>query len=73
MVQFTDHPEERGDDALITLYTHDTENSKDMTILVIRANTGGDLNTISFDRINEIPTLISSWEHISFADAANDS
>jgi FAD/FMN-containing dehydrogenase len=73
IVEFTDHPEELGDDALITLYTHDTELSEDITIIVIRANTKGNLNTTSFNKVNKIPTLKSSWEHKSLADAANGS
>ncbi|EAS29085.2 uncharacterized protein CIMG_13298 [Coccidioides immitis RS] len=70
VVEFTNHPEELADDVLIILYIHDLEIREDMTILAIRANTQGDLNTTSFDRINKIPTLMSSWEHSSLADAA---
>lgn len=73
VVEFTNHPEELGGDALITLYTHNTKISEDVTILVIRVNTRGDLNTTSFGRINEIPTLKSSWGRKTLADAANDS
>lgn len=73
VVEFTDHPMELGDDALITLYTHDTSISKDVTIILIRVNTKGNLNTTSFNRINEIPTLTKSWELESLADAANSS
>ena len=73
VVDFTNHPEELGDDHLITLYTHDASLSKDVTIIVIRVNTRGDLNTTSFNRVTEIPALTSSWERKSLANAANDS
>ncbi|KAL9115846.1 MAG: hypothetical protein Q9227_000214 [Pyrenula ochraceoflavens] len=70
---FTDHPEELAADALITVYIYDTAISEDMTIVVIRANTNGDLNTTSFDKINKIPAVTRTWEHLTLADAANGS
>jgi FAD/FMN-containing dehydrogenase len=73
VVQFTNHQEERPDDALITVYMHDTAISEDMIISATRINTKGDLNTTSFKRIDEIPSSVSSWEHKSLADAANSS
>ena len=46
---------------------------EDMTILLIRANTKADFNTTGFDRINDTPSLESSWELKSLADAADES
>lgn len=73
LVQFTDHQEERRDDHLITVHTHTTESPEDITILAVRVNTKGDLNTTSFDGITKIPTLTSSWARKSLADAAEES
>lgn len=68
-VDFTNHPESLADDALITIYTHDTEVSPEITMLVIRVNTQG-VNTTSFDKLNAIPAISTSWETISHAAAA---
>jgi FAD/FMN-containing dehydrogenase len=74
VVEFTNRPEGLGQDHMITLYTHDTGLIKgDVTILVIRVNTQGDLNTTSFNKINAVPSLKNTWEHMSLADAANSS
>ena len=73
VVEFTNHAEERPDDALISVYDSDPTISEDMTIVVIRVNTQGNLNTTSFDTVNQIPTISSSWGPKSLADAANGS
>ena len=74
VVKFSNNPEELGDHHLITLYAHDMRFGKGVTIIVIRVNTRGDLNTTGFDTINKIPTLLSpSWGHKSLSDAANES
>jgi len=73
IVEFTNYPESRADDHLITLYMHDTDIGNDTTIVSIRVNTMGNLNTSSFDTSKNIPALESSWERMSLSDAANGS
>lgn len=77
IVEFTNHPQELSDDALIALFEHDTETSRaddDITTVLIRTNTRGNLTTPSFNKINKIPTLTPpTWSLKSHAKAANDS
>ncbi|KAF2730743.1 FAD-binding domain-containing protein [Polyplosphaeria fusca] len=69
---FTDQPETvAADDALVTAFTHTP--GVGQTILVIRANTRGNLNSSSFGRITSIPAMKTSWAVMSMADAANKS
>jgi FAD/FMN-containing dehydrogenase len=75
VVEFTNHAEERSDDHLITLFTHDQSiiPNLDVIILDIRVNTRGNLNTTSFNKVNAIPTVYSTWDRMSLANAANSS
>ena len=73
LVEFTDRTEEEGHDALIVIYTHDEGFPEDIVIFLIRANTLGDLETTSFERLDKIPSFATTWETKSLAKAANDS
>ncbi|PSN75518.1 FAD-binding domain-containing protein [Corynespora cassiicola Philippines] len=72
-VEFADLSEELGADAMIVVYTHDMELNEEDVIVVVRANTEGNLNTTSFDKLNAIPNISSEWVHRSLADIANSS
>lgn len=70
---FANHLEGPQDDALVTVFTHDTSIDAEGVILFIRTNTKGDLNTTKFDGITALPSLKQSWGLKAMADAANDS
>lgn len=72
VVDFTDRAELQRHDHLFAAYTYSAESGSD-AILSVRVNTMGDLNTTSFNRLNKIPTLQSTWETMSLAAAANAS
>jgi FAD/FMN-containing dehydrogenase len=73
VVDFTDAQEENKDDALVTLYSHEGAESADTTLIVLRVNTQGNLNTTSFQGLTSIPALSATWERVSLADALNSS
>ncbi|KAJ9634483.1 hypothetical protein H2204_006308 [Knufia peltigerae] len=74
LVDFTNNMEQRPDDHMFILYTDETSSGDgSMMILPIYVNTKGDLNTTSFDEITKIPSVVSSWERMSLAAAANAS
>uniref|UniRef100_A0A8H7NQJ9 FAD-binding PCMH-type domain-containing protein n=1 Tax=Bionectria ochroleuca TaxID=29856 RepID=A0A8H7NQJ9_BIOOC len=70
--EFTDHPQELAADTMYTLFSHSPASSEDMTAMVIRANTKGNLNTTSFDKITQIPSIESTWGLTSHAALAKD-
>ncbi|KAL1599868.1 hypothetical protein SLS60_007673 [Paraconiothyrium brasiliense] len=72
VVAFTEHVAERPHDHMFVLYEHSPEMNGTI-ILSVTANTQGDMNTTSFDDLRRIPTLSSSWDKMSLADAANAS
>jgi FAD/FMN-containing dehydrogenase len=70
--QFTDLPEDvAANDALVTALSHIPDVGE--TILLIRANTDGNLNSANLARVGDFPALESSWGLKSMADAANGS
>jgi FAD/FMN-containing dehydrogenase len=73
MVNFTNAQETQADDALVSLWMHDQAISDEIVIVNLKANTRGNLNTTSFDAINNISALQDSWSHTSMATAANSS
>ncbi|KAK2767017.1 hypothetical protein FQN54_006334 [Arachnomyces sp. PD_36] len=79
VVEFTNHPQDLSDDALIPCYSHDPsltplDPTSDYTILLIRTNAAANLDTQSFENVTKIPTLTPpTWNLTSHAKAANDS
>jgi hypothetical protein len=70
-VQFTARSKEDPANSLIPMWTHDPTIGPGTTLLAIRVNTIGDLNTTGFDEINKIPCLSDSGMILeSHADAA---
>lgn len=70
--EFTDHPQELAADTMYTLFSHIPASPEDMTAMVIRANTKGNLNTTAFDKITQIPSIESTWGVTSHAALAKD-
>lgn len=60
IVEFTSHSKDDVANALVPLWTHDSSIGLGTTLLAIRVNTVGNLNTTGFDEINKIPTLSDS-------------
>ena len=73
LFEFTNHVEDSPADAMIPFFTHQAKLGEGVTIILIPTNAEGNLNTTSFDTINKIPALTSSWGLMSLADAANGS
>lgn len=68
---FVDGMDKEGDDALFAMHIYDSKGSP--TILVVRTNAQGNLETKNFDNITAIPSLTSTWERKSLSDAAKGS
>ncbi|KAF2271244.1 FAD-binding domain-containing protein [Westerdykella ornata] len=72
IVEFTDASETRRADSMFAAIVHDASTSPAAIILIIKANSEGNLNTTSFDKINNIPTVSQDWRHKSIADIGNE-
>lgn len=72
IIDFTKKAASIPHDHLITLYIHQP-GSNDTSILNIRANTQGNLNSTAFDGLQAIPAITASWNTMSLADAADAS
>ncbi|KFA77966.1 hypothetical protein S40288_07713 [Stachybotrys chartarum IBT 40288] len=70
LADFTDHSQEHPEDAMFALLTHSP--GSEILALITCANTLGNLNSKSFDRINKIPTIVSTWERKSHATIARE-
>lgn len=70
LAEFTDHSQEHPEDAMFALLTHSP--GSDIVALITRANTLGNLNSTSFDRIEKIPAIASTWERKSHATIARE-
>ena len=75
VVEFANHDESLGDNALVTFLTHDMSISQDRpTIGVIHVNTAGDNNELtSFDRLKGLPSLVNVTMMQTMAQAAASS
>jgi FAD/FMN-containing dehydrogenase len=71
VVDFANHDEALGDNALVTFLTHDTSISNDSTIGIIYVNTAGDANAgTSFDKLKGIPALVNVTTMQTMSEAA---
>lgn len=71
VVEFTDASERQRADHMFAMILNDANMGPAPVILIIEANSEGNLNTTGFGEINKIPAVSQDWRRESMAEIAN--